>query len=381
MNILIVDDHEENRYLLKTLLAGSGHVVGEAPNGKTALEMLGEGAWDLVISDILMPVMDGYQLCREIRSSERLRHLPFIFYTATYNDQKDEEFALKLGADRFYRKPLDPRAFLDNIRELMAEVTAKGDAPRPAIQGTEKEILKLYSERLIHKLEAKMADLEKEVAERKRAEARLEVSLREKEALLREIHHRVKNNMQIISSLISLPAPRLQDSAAEQMLLQIKLRIRSMAMVHEMLYHSGDLARIDFAEFLEELVVHHFQLFRIDADRISLKTELEKVMLPVETAVPCGLIAVELVSNALRHAFPGTRKGEVVVGLKRLDGSRVSLSVRDDGVGLPIGLDIQKAESMGMVILTTLAGQISGRIEVGREGGADFRVIFPSPAV
>ena len=119
MNVLIVDDQEENRYLLKTLFTGSGHQVAEARQREEGPgDALAAGTWDLVISDILMPVMDGYQFCREIRSGERLRHLPFIFYTATYIDQKDEDFALKLGADRFFRKPLDPRAFLENIREL-----------------------------------------------------------------------------------------------------------------------------------------------------------------------------------------------------------------------------------------------------------------------
>ncbi len=379
MYILIVDDHEENRYLLKSLLTGGGHRVGEAANGKMALEMLGAGSFDLVISDILMPVMDGYQLCREIRSSERLRHLPFIFYTATYNDQKDEEFAMKLGADRFYRKPLDPRVFLQNIREFMDEIAAHRDQPRPEIQGSDKEILKLYSERLIHKLETKMADLEKEVAERKKGEERLEASLKEKEALLREIHHRVKNNMQIISSLISLPTRHLGNPAAEEMLRQIKLRIRSMALVHEKLYQSRDLARIDFGEFLSDLAVHHFQFFLIDSGRIGLKTETEGVMLPIETAVPCALIAGELVSNALKHAFPGSRGGEIVVGLKRL-GADVLLSVRDNGIGFPKDLDFQKAETMGMVILTTLAGQIEGRVELLRDGGTEFRVLFPAPA-
>jgi two-component sensor histidine kinase/CheY-like chemotaxis protein len=375
-----VDDEADNRYLLKSLLTGSGYEVAEAPNGKKALEMLDQGTWDLVISDILMPVMDGYQLCREIRSNEKLRHLPFIFYTATYIDQKDEEFAMKLGADRFYRKPLDPRVFLEHIRKFMEEIAENRDLQRPAIQGSEKEILKLYSERLINKLEMKMKALEKEVAERKRGEERLEAALKEKEALLREIHHRVKNNMQIISSLISLPTRRLEDPAAEEMLRQIKLRIRSMALVHEKLYQSKDLARINFGEFLRDLAVHHFQFFQIDSGRITLKTETEGVMLPIEIAVPCGLIAGELVSNALKHALPGTRRGEIVVGLKRLAGEEILLSVRDDGVGFPKGLDFRKAETMGMVILTTLTSQIDGRVELLRDGGTEFRVSFPAPA-
>ena len=170
MHILVVDDQQENRYLLRSLLGGLGHRVEEAADGREALEKLGLGSWDLVISDILMPVMDGYQLCRSIHSDERFRHLPFIFYTATYVDHRDEEFAMKLGADRFLRKPMDPKVFVDQMLGLMEEVAANHGKPRRAIQGDEKEILVLYNERLIQKLEKKTMDLEREAAERKRVQ-------------------------------------------------------------------------------------------------------------------------------------------------------------------------------------------------------------------
>src|SRR4030042_1495025 len=169
MKVLIIDNQESNRYLLKSLLEANGWQVAEAADGKKALEMLEEGAYDLVISDILMPVMDGYQLCREVRSRVRLRNLPFVFLTATYIDQKDEAFALKLGADRFYRKPIGPRIFMDEIQALMEEIK-NGKKRRPEVQGDEKEILTLYNERLIHKLETKMISLEKEIAEGKLGE-------------------------------------------------------------------------------------------------------------------------------------------------------------------------------------------------------------------
>ncbi len=175
-NILVVDDHEENRYLLRSLLGGLGHTVGEAANGRQALDMMSDTRWNLVISDILMPVMDGYQLCRSIRSDERLRDTPFVFYTATYVDAKDEEFALKLGADRFLRKPMDPDAFVRCILETMDQITRERSQQRPTIQGEESEILKLYNERLVNKLEKKILDLEEEVARRERAEAALRES-------------------------------------------------------------------------------------------------------------------------------------------------------------------------------------------------------------
>jgi len=379
MNILIVDDQEANRYLLSALLKGGGHTVGEAPDGKKALQMLGEESYDLVISDILMPVMDGYQLCREIRAHGRLRTLPFAFLTATYVDEKDELFALKLGADRFFRKPFDPRTFMQEITAFMEEIKG-GTKRRPRPASDEKEILTLYNERLINKLEAKMLVLEKEIAERKLAEEIARAALNEKELLLREVHHRVKNNMQIISSLINLSGRDLKDSATHEVLRQIRLRIRSISMIHEKLLKSSDLIHVDFAEFLNDMSIHYFQHYKADPDRINLRLDVEPMAVPIGLAIPCGLIAGELLSNALKHAYPAGRRGEVSVGLKRLPNNEALLNVRDNGVGLAADADIRKMETTGMTILNALVEQINGRLELIRDTGSDFRVVFGLPA-
>jgi len=381
MNVLIVDDQEANRYLLKTLLTGSGHRIEEAPNGKVALEKLEAGNFDLVISDILMPVMDGYQLCREVRSRETLRGLPFVFLTATYVDEKDEIFALKLGADGFFRKPFNPRTFMDEIKTLPEEHGKNKGGRSPAAPVDEKEILTLYNERLIHKLEAKMVSLEKEIAERELAEEKMRRAISEKEALLREIHHRVKNNMQIISSLINLSARNVADPAMKEVLRDVKSRIRAMSMIHDKLLRSEDLVHINFAEFLNDLAIHFYQFYKADPGRVDLKMDAESVNLTIESAVPCGLIAGEMLSNAFRHAFPGGRRGTITVGLKRLNDNEVRLSVRDDGAGIPAALDVQKSESAGMTIISALVGQVNGRLELLRDKGTDFRVVFPVPAV
>lgn len=171
MKCLIVDDQEENRYLLQSLLEGAGYDVAQAKNGKEGMEVLGDEPVDAVISDILMPVMDGYQFCREVRSTPATACLPFIFYTATYVDQKDEEFAYKLGADAFIRKPIDPRKFLGTIEKILKK--KKKSTPEPPLETKpeeEKEILKLYNERLVTKLEKKMMDLEQEIHKRQEAD-------------------------------------------------------------------------------------------------------------------------------------------------------------------------------------------------------------------
>ncbi|WP_051328414.1 response regulator [Desulfatirhabdium butyrativorans] len=175
MNILIVDDKPDNLYLLEVLLKANGHTILSAANGEEALQTLQTEGVDLIVSDILMPVMDGFQLCRRIRADERLRHIPFIVYTATYTGPKDEEFALKIGADSFLLKPCEPDVFMATIDEVMAASRSRDPsrAPAPAPEG---EVLKLYSERLVRKLEKKMVDLEAEIQERKRIQEELRQS-------------------------------------------------------------------------------------------------------------------------------------------------------------------------------------------------------------
>ncbi len=187
MKILIVDDMEVNLELLEAKLVGSGYEVTSAKNGIEALDELKRDSIDMIISDILMPKMDGYQLCRECKQSDILRKIPFVFYTATYTDKKDEEFALSLGAERFIVKPAESKLFMEIIEGIL-ENNKKGLLTSSEIPGEEEEevYLKEYNERLINKLEKKMLDLESEIAERKRAEEELEKHREHLEELVKE---------------------------------------------------------------------------------------------------------------------------------------------------------------------------------------------------
>jgi len=175
MKILIVDDKKENLYLLERIIKKMGYEVVMAENGKQALEKLNSDNIKIVISDILMPVMDGFQLCKAVKSNKKFKDLLFVFYTATYIEKEDEEFALDLGADKFIRKPLKPEKFIETIKNLIQKTEISLVKPRKPIIKEEKEILKLYSERLIHKLENKILDLEKEITERRKIEEWLRV--------------------------------------------------------------------------------------------------------------------------------------------------------------------------------------------------------------
>ncbi len=220
----------------------------------------------------------------------------------------------------------------------------------------------------------------RDITERMKYEAALRASLKEKELLLQEIHHRVKNNMQVISSLLNLQAKLIDDPRAQEMFRQCQKRIRSMALVHEKLYRSPDMAGIDFQDYLHSLARTVYQDYQRLLGQVELKIELEPVNLNINQAVPVGLIVNELITNSLKHAFPEGRKGKIWVVMKKAEGNKVMLQVKDDGVGLPQELDPKRTESLGLMIVYTLAKQIDGRIELRREGGTDFRIIFPLPA-
>ncbi|HUU28812.1 MAG TPA: PAS domain S-box protein [archaeon] len=218
--------------------------------------------------------------------------------------------------------------------------------------------------------------LVEDITERKQAEEQIRSSLREKEVLLREIHHRVKNNLQVISSLLDLQAGYLQDPQGLQVLRDSRNRVRVMALIHEKLYQSLDLARIDTAEYIQNVVDYLFQAYEGMSSTINLSVRVEDVSLAIESAIPCGLIINELVTNALKHAFPSGKEGEIRVELCKKDGGGLTLVVSDSGIGLPPDFDFQKPPSLGLRLVKMLTSQLMGTIELDRSSGTTFKITF-----
>jgi PAS domain S-box-containing protein len=216
----------------------------------------------------------------------------------------------------------------------------------------------------------------RDITERKRMEQQLTDSLREKEVLLKEIHHRVKNNMQLVSGLLDLQSEFVSDPEVLRALRDSQGRVRSMALVHERLYQSGDLARVDFGEYVRGVAESLFLAYGDTSAEVDLKIAVGDVLLGIDRAVPCGLLVSELISNSLQHAFPADRSGEIRVSLDPVGDDKLMLAVSDNGVGLPPELGLEHPQSLGLQLVRMLVDQLQGQVELDRDGGTTVKVTF-----
>ncbi|MBN2382026.1 PAS domain S-box protein [bacterium] len=216
----------------------------------------------------------------------------------------------------------------------------------------------------------------RDITDRKRAEMELRDSLREKEILLKEIHHRVKNNLQIISSLLHLQSRRVQDQELLEKFAECQARIQSIALIHTKLYQSSNFSSLDFGEYIRSLMSYILRMFGSRCENIQLINQIKQFSMNIDLAIPCGLIINELVSNAIKHAFVGLDRGTITLDLTKTMDNTVTLIVQDDGIGLPDAINLEHGDSLGLVLINSLVEQIEGHLEVGHEGGTCFKITF-----
>jgi two-component sensor histidine kinase len=356
--VLVIDDNlEMNRFISEVLAAE--YRTATALDGREGLEKALALHPDLILSDVMMPRMDGEQLVREVRARPELDGIPVVLLTAKADDATRLRL-LREGAQDYLVKPFSVLELHARVGNLVAVKRAR-------------EVLQEQLASRSHDVAA----LARDISVRQRE---LQAALKEKEVLLKEVHHRVKNNLQLMSSLLNLQMTSTKGRRSRELYAESQSRIKAMALVHETLYRTNDLARINFGEYVRSLVTHLFRSYAASSDAIGVQIRVDEIALGVDQAIPCGLIINELVANSLKHAFPAGRKGDITIDCHLGPGGGCELIIADTGVGFPKGFAFREAGSAGLELVRTLVDQLGGTIE-GREGsGVEFSVCFPGSA-
>ena len=201
--------------------------------------------------------------------------------------------------------------------------------------------------------------------------------MREKEVLLKEIHHRVKNNLQVIISLINMQIRKMENVTAKDALLECQSRIQAIALIHEKLYQSIDYGNVTFSDYTKSLIHDIFRVLGTSQKNIKARIAIEDISISMDKAIPCALIMNELVTNSVKHAFVNDRKGTIHVEMKLHDSKTLQLRIKDDGVGIPYTFDLKKTKSMGLQLVNTLVGQLNAKIFIDQIDGTCFTIQFP----
>jgi PAS domain S-box-containing protein len=225
----------------------------------------------------------------------------------------------------------------------------------------------------------KIVLVDTDISKAKKLEGQITSSLREKEVLLKEIHHRVKNNLQIIISLLNLQSGYIKDEQTLRAVRDSQNRVRSMALVHEKFYQENTLSEIDFGEYAAKLCRFLEQSYGDNTNRITFDIVCDKVNLEMDTAMPCGMLITEIISNSFKYAFPDNREGVISFRLKKLEDNKIKITVSDNGIGLPDDFQMEGTESLGMQLILAFAQQIDGEIELAGKGGTNISITFTYP--
>jgi two-component sensor histidine kinase len=359
INILIVDDEPKNLTVLETVLDDPSYRLVRATSADEALLALVVDEFALLILDIRMPGMTGLELAQTIKERKKTAQVPILFLTAYYNEDEHVLAGYGIGAVDYIQKPVNS-AILRSKVAVFAELHRKNRENALANRALLSEVTE--RRRAEEKLRELNGALEQRVTDRTEA---LQVLLHEKEVLLKEIHHRVKNNLQIVSSMLNLQSRQLIDAAQIQLLASTIDRVRAMASIHEQLYQSGDFAQIDLAAHLKTLVQMLTRAHLLPKTKVKQVLRCDKAMVDLNIAVPLSLIANELIVNALKYAFVGDRSGSLTVGLSTAENYH-ELSIADDGPGFAPDIDPTTNRTLGLRLVRDLTQQIRGELQFDR---------------
>ncbi|MBF0537105.1 MAG: response regulator [Nitrospirae bacterium] len=381
--ILILDDEQIVIDAIKKHIRIYGYTIYEAKNGLDGIKLFHEINPILIILDLKMPVMDGVEFLQKI---ELTPTDPYSVIVLTgHGSDEDMERCFELGVSAFLHKPFNLYELRGLVKNSISLKQVEKDLKRQlhARNKMEEELWKYryMLEDLVEKrtsqLKTTNEQLHVEIHERLKAEESLKHSLREKEVLLREIHHRVKNNLQIVSSLLDLQMRYITSEESLDMFRDSQRRLKAMALIHEKLYQSDNMERIDFGKYVENLLNHLYASYCLNTQKIHLITDIDECSIGIDTAVPCGLIINEIVSNSLKYAFVAEMEGNITVELKVQPDGTFTLKISDTGIGISSGIDLKNAQTLGLRLVNALAlDQLEGSIQCETNPGTTFRITF-----
>ncbi len=342
ISVLFVDDNETIRKLYRRILEKHVNHLYIAENGSHGLELYLKHKPDLVITDMMMPVMNGLEMVKEIKKIAP--DAKFVVMSA-YSEKDSFVESIHLGVDGYLMKPVEAKKLLSLIDEFAGITLMKWE-------------------------------LERKEKKRQEAEEYLKKSLEEKDVLLREVHHRVKNNMQIISSILSMQSRSIEDPRLQEILQESQNRIRSMALIHENLYNHKSLANIMFSTYVKSLCGNIARTYANQQAHVQFDYKMDDAYLAMDIAIPCGLIINELISNSFKYAFVNQPNGVISILFENKQDNSYVLTVADNGSGIPPEVNINKTKSLGMKIIRKLVQQIDGELQTDFSNGTKFTIIF-----
>jgi two-component sensor histidine kinase len=333
--ILIMDEQEDLLELLVLICRQlmPRLTVLTAQSGKQGIEFAKKELPDVILLDTHMPDMNGYNVCRLLKVHEDTEHIPIIMFTGIKTDSRGRVRALESGADAFLSKPVDHV-------EMVAQVNTT----------------------------LRMKKAEDQVRKDKEA-------LKEKDLLLKEIHHRVKNNLAMVSSLLNIQSSYIKNKKARTALAESRTCINSIAVLHEKLYRSSDMVNIDFHDYIQDLTTSLIMSYSIPQDRIEIIIDIHDIYLCADAAIPLGLIITELVTNSLKYGGQNDEKLFITIRMKRED-NHFHLTFGDNGPGIDENLDWRNTETLGIRLVILLTEQLAGTIHLDRKNGTTFHITF-----
>jgi|GEM_PF-3427274 len=394
--ILVVDDRDSNLDLLCGILSQANFRTITAIDGLDAIDKVHTQAPELIILDTMMPRLDGFETCKLLKENSDTCKIPIIFMSASSETEKKVK-AFKLGANDYITKPFEKAELLARIQfqlqilDLRQTLEQKNNLLMQEINqqyGAEVSLLEINEclAKINNSLKTEINNRKKiekqlhaEIIERQQAEDKVKKSLQEKNLLLKEIHHRVKNNLFIVSTLLESQEEYTRNFDIIRLLRNSQNRIISMALIHEQLHNKTsseitDLSKINFQQYLVTLAERLVD--SLLTKEINLTIDIQQAYLNIETTQPCGLIINELISNAVEHAFPNTDSGNIKIVFQKNTAKTFTLLFEDDGIGFPKDKNFYTSESLGLELVHTLVEQLEGDITMNSDRGTEIKITF-----